>query len=155
MSNENRTNAYKLELDYALREMLASQVDVADERVSHAALSEETQAHFERSVMTMRRRLMPYAREQAVREIWEAASLEAIPYYCHRVRVVQNGVGHFGIKPKDETVVEHADIGQLERWCDVMVQIYSKLGFTPEAEHMQQEAQGEYSDILENAPESD
>lgn len=155
MSTDNRTNAYKMELDYTLREMLASQVDVLDERGWHGAVSEQTHSEFERTVMTMRRRLLPYAQEPAVKEIWKEEQLEAIPYYCHRVRTVQRGVGHSGIKREDETVVEHADIARLNHWCDVMVRIYSKLGFTPEAEHTQQEARGEYSDILENAPESD
>jgi len=155
MSTDNRTNAYKMELDYALREMLASQVDVGDERGSHGAVSEKTHSEFERAVMTMRRRLLPYAQEPAVKDIWKEEQLEAIPYYCHRVRTVQSGVGHLGMKGSDDTVVEHADIARLNHWCDVMVRIYSKLGFTPEAEHTQQEARGEYSDILENAPESD
>lgn len=153
--NDSRTTEYKVQLDYALREMLSSQVDVDSERSSYGAVSEDTHAEFERTVMTMRRRLLPYAEEPVVRKIWESENLDLIPYYCHRTHVTEGTRGHYGIKGKDKTVVEHAAIEKLDRWCDVMVQICSKLGFTPEPEDIQQEARGEYTDIFENAPDSD
>ena len=151
MSNDNRSNAYQRELDLSLQEMLNKQVEVEAERVASGGVSQDSHAQLERAVMTMRRRLLPYANEPNVREMWEQASIESIPRFCAQLKREPAGRNEFGIPEQDDTTTQHAPVEHLEHWCDALVEIYSTLGFTPEAEHTQQQARGEYADILENA----
>ena len=147
MSTEHDGRAYKNELDVALREMLMYQVEVAEERAQSGAVSEETHADFERAVMSMRRRLLPYAAD--VEDFWRQANIDAIPELCANVVHEEQGVGHLGVDRGKKSRVEHAHIEHLEAWSDALVEIYSRLGFTPEAEIGQIEARGDYSDVLD------
>ena len=132
MSTEHGGHAYKSELDLALREMLMYQVEAAKERAQTGVVSEETHADLERAVMSMRRRLLPYAAD--VEDFWKQASIDAIPEMCANVVKEEQGVGHFGIDGGTKTRVEHAHIEHLEGWCDALVEIYSRLGFAPEVD---------------------
>ena len=125
MSTEHEGRAYKSEIDTALREMVMYQVEVDHERVKNGAVSEETHADFERSVLSMRRRLLPYAAD--VEDFWEQASIDAIPELCANVVHEEPGPNRFGIDRGTETRVQHAPIEMLDAWSDALVKIANEV----------------------------
>ena len=147
MSNEHHGRQYKQEIDLALKEMLDYQVEVAQQRVESGTVSEEAHANFERAVMTMRRRLLPYAGD--VEDYWVGANIDAIPQLCAKIVEEEDGVDDFGLERGTQTRVEHAPVDYLEAWSDELLNIYSRLGFSPDVELGQIEARGEYADVLD------
>ena len=121
-SEQPRTRVYKDEIDVALRDML-----------DYQSVDEEIHAGFETAVLTMRRRLLPYAAD--VEDYWHDAQIDAIPHECSTVVTKDGGLpGHFGQSPQDETVVQPAPIHLLDAWSEALVEIYSRLGFAPEVD---------------------
>lgn len=141
MNDEVATNAYRKELDVAFHDLCATHDNVVQERLEQDdGVSLDTIVDFERSVVIMRRRLLPFVKSQRLREIWMEHDLDHIPEVCGRkVESGETRVGHFGMEEEVGTTTEHASVQNLEMWTAAMVQIYSDLGFAPNVDEGQKQ----------------
>lgn len=132
--DEHRAKAYKQQLDAAFHNLVAAQEDATQDQLTTGGVSEQTLVGLERSVLTMQRLLRPFITSPDLVENWKEHGLEAIPQVCGQQMVEEHGKGDFGMNRGDTVTVRHAPMWKLDEWGDVLIHIYSELGFAPDIE---------------------
>lgn len=131
---DRRAKAYKQQLDAAFHNLVAAQEDATQDQLTSGGVSDQSLVGLERSVLTMQRLLRPFITSPDLVETWEQHELDAIPQICGRQVMQEHGDGDFGISPEPTVTVEHAPMWKLDEWADVLIHIYSELGFAPDIE---------------------
>ena len=135
MSTDTRSSAYRRQLDSALHELMDVHDMVERDLVEQGTVSEENHAYFEEAVMAMRRRLLPFVEQGDVTEEWRNHNLDLIPELCAQIiEHNEKTIGHFGVPVEKDDEIRRAPVGNLQYWSEAMIEIYSKLGFTPEVD---------------------
>ena len=131
---ERRAKAYKQQLDAAFHNLVAAQEDATQDQLTSGGVSDQALIGLERSVLTMQRLLRPFITSPDLVETWEEHGLDAIPQVCGQQMVESHGKGDFGMAGGETVTVRHAPMWKLDEWGDVLIHIYSELGFAPDIE---------------------
>ena len=118
-------NAQTQKLEQAFHQLHDCQDRVLEERVRDGAVRERAHADYEAAVMRMRERLKPLIDGGQAGQKWQRANIELIPDVCARRQEVET-VGVYGLR-QSGVEVNHAPIEQLDRWAEVLVEIYGDV----------------------------
>lgn len=139
MTERDNSRAYAQRLEVAFHDMNEAQENVVAQQLSGDGVDMEHIAEFERAVMSMQRLIRTFITTTELQQYWKKMQLGAIPQVCRREVVIERGKGQYGLERPDDVVIQHASVERLEMWASALTQIYSDLGFAPEAEESVQQ----------------
>ena len=141
--DDGRTKAYQKQLEMAFHNLVAAQEDATQDQLTGGGVSDQALIGLERSVVTMQRLLRPFITSPDLQDVWQQHDLDAVPQICGQRVVTEHGDGDFGMAAGDEVSVRHAPMWKLDEWGDVLIHIYTELGFAPDIEIEDYTASGE------------